>query len=113
MQKQQTVEAGVAMIKVLESWGVKHVYGYPGGSISSTLHALEVEQENITYVQVGALAAAGHAKATGEIGVAFGSAGPGAVNLLNGLYDAKEDNVPVLAIVGQVPRANINYDYFQ
>ena len=52
MQKQQTVEAGVAMIKVLESWGVKHVYGYPGGSISSTLHALEVEQENITYVQV-------------------------------------------------------------
>ena len=71
------------MMKVLESWGVKHVYGYPGGSISSTLHGLEVEQENIKYVQVrheqvGALAAAGHAKATGEIGVAFGSAGPGA-----------------------------------
>jgi len=118
LQKQQTVEAGVAMMKVLESWGVKHVYGYPGGSISSTLHGLEVEQENIKYVQVrheqvGALAAAGHAKATGEIGVAFGSAGPGAVNLLNGLYDAKEDNVPVLAIVGQVPRSNVNYDYFQ
>lgn len=118
MQKQQTVEAGVAMMKVLESWGVKHVYGYPGGSISSTLHALEVEKENITYVQVrheqvGALAAVGHAKATGKIGVTFGSAGPGAVNLLNGLYDAKEDNVPVLAIVGQVPRSNMNYDYFQ
>lgn len=118
MQKQQTVEAGVAMVKVLESWGVKHVYGYPGGSISSTLHALEVEQKNIKYVQVrheqvGALAAAGHAKATGEVGVTFGSAAPGAVNLLNGLYDAKEDNVPVLAIVGQVPRSNVNYDYFQ
>ncbi|GBG95725.1 pyruvate oxidase [Ligilactobacillus salitolerans] len=114
----KTIEAGVAMMKVLESWGVKHVYGYPGGSISSTMHALEVEQERIKYVQVrheqvGALAAAGHAKATGEIGVTFGSAGPGAVNLLNGLYDAKEDNVPVLAIVGQVPSTNMNYDYFQ
>ncbi|USS93317.1 pyruvate oxidase [Fructilactobacillus ixorae] len=118
MKAVNKVPAAVAMLKVLEAYGVKDVYGYPGGSINSTLHALDVEKENINYVQirheqVGALAAAAHAKLTGHIGVAFGSAGPGAVNLLNGLYDAKEDKVPVLALVGQVPHTNMNYDYFQ
>ncbi|USS84657.1 pyruvate oxidase [Fructilactobacillus myrtifloralis] len=118
MKDVNKVPAAVAMLKVLEAYGVKDVYGYPGGSINSTLHALDVEKENINYVQirheqVGALAAAAHAKLTGHIGVAFGSAGPGAVNLLNGLYDAKEDKVPVLALVGQVPHTNMNYDYFQ
>lgn len=65
------------------------------------MNALDLEKDNINYVQirheqVGALAAAAHAKLTGEIGVCFGSAGPGAVNLLNGLYDAREDHAPVL-----------------
>ncbi|GLB47546.1 pyruvate oxidase [Philodulcilactobacillus myokoensis] len=110
--------ASVASLKVLESWGVKNIYGYPGGSISSLMNALQIEQNRIHYIQirheqVGALAASAHAKLTGKIGVAFGSAGPGAVNLLDGLYDAKYDHVPVLAIVGQVPSTNINYNFFQ
>ncbi|USS90417.1 pyruvate oxidase [Fructilactobacillus carniphilus] len=118
MKDVNKIPAAVAMVKVLEAYGVKDVYGYPGGSINSTLHALDVEKDNINYIQirheqVGALAAAAHAKLTGHIGVAFGSAGPGAVNMLNGLYDAKEDKVPVLAIVGQVAHNNMNYDYFQ
>ena len=114
----KTVEASVAMLKVLEAWGIKQIYGYAGGSFNSTMHALDVEQTRLHYIQVrheqvGALAAAAEAKLTGKIGVAFGSAGPGAVNLLNGLYDAKEDHVPVLALVGQVAHTNMNYDYFQ
>jgi pyruvate oxidase len=112
------IQAGIAMLKVIESWGVDHIYGYPGGSINSTMDALQKEQERIQFIQVrheqvGALAAAADAKLTGKIGVAFGSAGPGAVNLLNGLYDAKEDHVPVLALVGQVPHNRMNYDFFQ
>ena len=62
---------------------------------------------------MGALAAVGEAKVTGEIGVTFGSAGPGAVHLLNGLYDAQYDHVPVLALVGQVPTSAMNTNYFQ
>lgn len=118
MKNEKLIPAAVAMLKVLEAYGVKNVYGYPGGSINSTLHALDVEKEKINYIQVrheqvAALSASSHAKLTGQIGVAFGSAGPGAVNLLNGLYDAKEDHAPVLALVGQVPNTNMNYNYFQ
>jgi len=115
---QKTVPASVAMLKVIEAWGVDHVYGYPGGSFNSTMNALDIEKDNIKYVQirheqVGALAAAADAKLTGKIGVAFGSAGPGATNLLTGLYDAREDHAPVLALIGQVPSTNMNYNYFQ
>ncbi|MHA8111404.1 pyruvate oxidase [Lactobacillaceae bacterium Melli_B4] len=118
MANENKIKASVALLKVLESWGVKDVYGYPGGSINSLLDGLNIEQKNINFVQVrheqvAALTASAHAKLTGKIGVAFGSAGPGAVNLLNGLYDAKADHAPVLALVGQVPSTNMNYDYFQ
>ena len=117
-EMQKTIPASVAMLRVLESWGVDHVFGYPGGSFNSTMRALTVEQDRLKYIQVrheqvGALAAAADAKLTGKIGVAFGSAGPGATNLLTGLYDAKEDHAPVLALVGQVPSTNMNYNYFQ
>lgn len=110
--------AGQALVKVLEAWGVDHVYGIPGGSINHTVEGLYLEKENIKYIQVrheevGALAAAADAKYTGKIGVSFGSAGPGATHLFNGLYDAKMDHVPVLAIVGQVPQAAMNTNYFQ
>lgn len=106
------------MIKVLESWGVHNVYGLPGGSFDSTMNALYNRKSTINYVQVrheevGALAAVGEAKVTGKLGVTFGSAGPGAVHLLNGLYDAKHDHMPVLALVGQVPTTLMNTDYFQ
>ncbi|SUN79560.1 pyruvate oxidase [Streptococcus milleri] len=118
MSDVKTVPAAVAMLRVLEAWGVENVYGYPGGSVNSTMNALDLEKENIRFVQVrheqvGALVAAAHAKLTGKIGVTLGSAGSGAINLLNGLYDAREDHAPVLALVGQVPSTNMNYDYFQ
>ncbi|XIF20176.1 MAG: pyruvate oxidase [Acetilactobacillus jinshanensis] len=106
------------MLHVLEAWHVKNLFGYPAGSLNSLMNALNYEQQRIRFIQVrheqvGALAASAQAKLTHRIGVAFGSAGPGAVNLLNGLYDAKEDHAPVLAIVGQTNSYNLNYDYFQ
>ncbi|WP_262316229.1 pyruvate oxidase [Lacticaseibacillus parakribbianus] len=114
----QTISGSDAVLKVIESWGVNHIYGYPGGSFDSTMNALHNQQDKIKFIQVrheeaGALAAAAEAKLTGQIGVCFGSAGPGAVHLLNGLYDAKIDRVPVLAIVAQVPSKNMNIDFFQ
>ncbi|WP_125761786.1 thiamine pyrophosphate-binding protein [Companilactobacillus hulinensis] len=110
--------AGQALVKVLEEWGVKHVYGIPGGSINHTVEGLYLEKDKIKYIQVrheevGAIAASADAKFTGKIGVAFGSAGPGATHLFNGLYDAKMDHVPVLALVGQVPQTAMNTNYFQ
>lgn len=118
MNNQTTVPASVAMLRVIESWGVNHIYGYPGGSFNSTMAALDQEKERLKYVQirheqVGALAASADAKLTGKIAVTFGSAGPGATNLLTGLYDAREDHAPVLALIGQVPSTNMNYNYFQ
>ena len=112
------IEAGVAAVKVLESWGVKQVYGIPAGSLNSWMDALKKEEDTINFIQVrheevGALAASMHAKFTGKIGVALGSAGPGATHLMNGLYDAREDGVPVLAIIGQRSEREINMDAFQ
>ncbi|WP_313466801.1 pyruvate oxidase, partial [Carnobacterium sp.] len=112
------IEAGVAAVKVLESWGVKQVYGVPAGSLNSWMDALKKEEDAINFIQVrheevGALAASMHAKFTGKIGVALGSAGPGATHLMNGLYDAREDGVPVLAIIGQRSEREINMDAFQ
>lgn len=114
----EKINAADAMLKVLEDWGVKNIYGLPGGSFDSTMNALHNRRNTLHFVQVrheevGALAASGEAKVTGKLGVTFGSAGPGAVHLLNGLYDAKYDHVPVLALVGQVPTATMNTDYFQ
>ena len=110
--------AGQALVKVLEDWGVDHVYGIPGGSINHTVEGLYLEKDKVKYIQVrheevGAIAASADAKFTGKIGVAFGSAGPGATHLFNGLYDAKMDHVPVLALVGQVPQPAMNTNYFQ
>ena len=112
------INAADAMMKVLEAWGVERIYGLPGGSLDSTMNAIHNYRDRIHYVGVrheeaGALAAVAEAKLTGKLGVALGSAGPGAVHLLNGLYDAKTDRVPVLAIIGQVPTFNMNKDFFQ
>ncbi len=110
--------ASNVMLRVLEDWGVQNIYGLPGGSFDSTMNAIHDFHDRIHYVgvrheEVGALAAVAEAKLTGKLGVVFGSAGPGAVHLLNGLYDARADNVPVLAIIGQVPTSIMNTDYFQ
>lgn len=114
----EKINASDAMLKTMEAWGIDHIFGLPGGSFDSTMNALHNRQSTMRYIQVrheevGALAAAGEAKATGKIAATFGSAGPGAVHLLNGLYDAKHDNVPVLALVGQVATNMMNTDYFQ
>ncbi|WP_203662626.1 pyruvate oxidase [Lacticaseibacillus sp. 53-4] len=112
------INAADAGLKVIESWGVKNIYGLPGGSFDSTMNAIYNRKDTLNYIQVrheevGALAAVGEAKVTGKIGVTFGSAGPGAVHLLNGLYDAQWDHVPVLALVGQVPTSAMNTNFFQ
>jgi len=114
----QKIDGWVAGLKVMEDWGVKSVYGLPAGSLNSLMDAFEKEKDNIDFIQVrheetGALAAAMQAKFSGEIGVCLGSAGPGATHLYNGLYDAKMDHVPVLAILGQRTLKESNLDAFQ
>lgn len=114
----EKISGSDAVLKVLEQWGVNHIYGLPGGSFDSTMNAIHNQKDKINYVQVrheeaGAIAASATAKLTGKVGVCFGSAGPGAVHLLNGLYDAKSDGVPVVALVAQVPTSNMNMDFFQ
>lgn len=114
----KTIKAGVAALKTLESWGVTHVYGIPGGTFNNMMYALDEEKDNLKYIhvrheEVGALAAVADGKLTGHIGVAFGSAGPGATHLFQGAYDAKMDKVPTLFLVGQVEQRFMNYDFFQ
>ena len=106
------------MVNVLEAWDIDHIYGIPGGSFNSTMDALYHERKSVKYIQVrheeaGALAAAADAKLTGKVGAVFGSAGPGASHLINGLYDAQMDHVPVLALLGQVASTAMNYNAFQ
>jgi pyruvate dehydrogenase (quinone) len=102
----------------LSEWGVTRIYGYPGDGINGFLGALDRHQETIDFVQVrheemAAFMACGHAKFTGEIGVCLATSGPGAIHLLNGLYDAKLDHQPVLAIVGQQKRNSLGGHFQQ
>ncbi len=90
----------------LIEWGVTTIYGFPGDGINGILGALRRHQDRLRFVQtrheeMAAFMACGHAKYTGEVGVCMATSGPGAIHLLNGLYDAKLDHQPVVAIVGQ------------
>ena len=90
----------------LSEWGVKRVFGYPGDGINGLVGALARTGDQFDFVQarheeLAAFMATAHAKYTGELGVCLATSGPGAIHLLNGLYDAKLDHQPVLAIVGQ------------
>ncbi len=90
----------------LSGWGVRRVFGYPGDGINGLVGALARAGDRFDFVQVrheemAAFMASAHAKYTGELGVCLATSGPGAIHLLNGLYDAKLDHQPVLAIVGQ------------
>ncbi len=94
------------LVKRLREWGVHRVYGYPGDGINAVLGAFrragnDPELIQVRHEEMAAFMACGHAKWTGEVGVCLATSGPGAVHLLNGLYDAKLDHQPVLAIVGQ------------
>ncbi|MGR9050327.1 pyruvate oxidase [Halobacillus faecis] len=109
---------GEVMTQQLINWGVDHIYGMPGDSINELIDDLRKRQDEIEFIQVrheetGALSAAAYAKLTGKIGVTAAIAGPGAVHLLNGLYDAKADSAPVLAIVGQVHSEEVGTGAFQ
>jgi pyruvate dehydrogenase (quinone) len=105
------------LLERLAENGVKRIYGYPGDGINAIIGALERHQ-NIKFVQVrheeqAAFMACAHAKWTGEVGVCLATSGPGAIHLLNGLYDAKLDHQPVLAIVGQQSRMGLGGSYQQ
>jgi len=96
------------LLERLRAWNVHRIFGYPGDGINGVMGALARAKGDPEFIQVrheemAALMACGHAKFTGEIGVCLATSGPGAIHLLNGLYDAAMDHQPVLAIVGQQP----------
>src|SRR5213593_3999997 len=101
----------------LHEWGVERIYGYPGDGINGLLGAFhKVEKPEFIQVrheEIASFAATAHAKFTGEPGVCMATSGPGAIHLLNGLYDAKLDHAPVVAIVGQQARMSIGGHYQQ
>jgi len=102
----------------LQEWGLKRVFGYPGDGVGGLDVALEKTKDTLQYVQVrheemAAFMASAHAKFTGQVGLCYATSGPGAIHLLNGLYDAKMDHVPVVAIVGQQARTAIGASYQQ
>ncbi len=93
------------LIDTLIDWGVDRVFGLPGDGINGIMEALRKKQDRVRFIQVrheeaAAFMACGHAKYTGRLGVCLGTSGPGGIHLLNGLYDAKMDGQPVLAITG-------------
>src|SRR3954452_13077338 len=109
---------GAFMLKRLRSFGVQRIYGYPGDGINGILGAFhqvgdEVELIQCRHEEIAAFAATAHAKLTGEVGVCLATSGPGAIHLLNGLYDAKLDHQPVVAIVGQQKRMSLGGNYQQ
>ncbi len=106
------------LLERLGEWGVKRIYGYPGDGINATLGALDRHSEQIDFIQarheeMAAFMACAHAKWTGEVGVCLATSGPGAIHLLNGLYDAKLDHQAVVAIVGQQASASLGGNYQQ
>jgi pyruvate dehydrogenase (quinone) len=106
------------ILQRLHAWGVRRVYGYPGDGINGLMGAFARMGEQMRFVQtrheeLAAFAATAHAKFTGEVGVCMATSGPGAIHLLNGLYDAKADHQPVVAIVGQAARSAMGGDYQQ
>src|SRR5437667_11872428 len=97
--------AAEVLIDRLIDWGVEVIFGLPGDGINGIVEALRTRQEKIRFIQVrheesAAFMACGYAKYTGKLGVCLATSGPGGIHLLNGLYDAKLDHQPVLAITG-------------
>jgi pyruvate dehydrogenase (quinone) len=106
------------LVQRLSDWGVKRIFGYPGDGINGIMGALNRGSDKLEFIQVrheetAAFMACAHAKFTGEVGVCLATSGPGAIHLLNGLYDAKLDHQPVVAIVGQQKRASLGGNYQQ
>ena len=106
------------IVKRLHEWGVERIYGFPGDGINGLMGALNRHEEKVRFIQTrheeeASFMATAHAKFTGEVGVCMATSGPGAIHLLNGLYDAKKDHMPVVAIVGQQARQGLGSDFQQ
>ncbi|MPV60252.1 thiamine pyrophosphate-requiring protein [Burkholderia sp. HI2761] len=106
------------IVERLYAWGVRRIYGYPGDGINGFFGALNRADGKIEFIQarheeMAAFMASAHAKFTGELGVCVATSGPGAAHLVTGLYDARLDHMPVLAIVGQQARAALGGHYQQ
>jgi pyruvate dehydrogenase (quinone) len=106
------------LVNRLHEWGVRRIFGYPGDGINGVIGALDRAKDKIGFVQVrheemAAFMACAHAKFTGEVGVCLATSGPGAIHLLNGLYDALMDHQPVVAIVGQQATIGLGADFQQ
>jgi len=106
------------ILERLREWGLTRIYGYPGDGINGFLGALDRAEPETEFIQarheeMAAFMACGHAKFTGGAGVCLATSGPGAIHLLNGLYDAKLDHAPVVAIVGQQKRISLGAEYQQ
>lgn len=114
------VSGGYALMDALRRHGVETIFGYPGGAILpiyDELHKAEsrgwLKHVLVRHEQGGTHAADAYARATGKVGVCFGTSGPGATNLVTGIATAHMDSVPMVVITGQVPRAAIGTDAFQ
>ncbi|MCE8031681.1 thiamine pyrophosphate-requiring protein [Billgrantia tianxiuensis] len=106
------------LVSRLREWGVERLYGYSGDGINGFMSALRRAEGNPRLIQprheeVAAFMACGHAKFSDQVGVCVATSGPGAVHLLNGLYDARKDHMPAVAIVGQQARKSLGTDYQQ
>lgn len=106
------------LISRVKEWGISRIYGFPGDGINGLMGALNRADKAVDFIQVrheemAAFMACAHAKFTGEVGVCMATSGPGAIHLLNGLYDAKMDHQPVVAIVGQQARMAMGGSYQQ
>src|SRR5579884_208031 len=100
-----TVTAADVLIETIHDWGVDVVFGLPGDGINGIMEALRKRRDTVRFVHVrheegAAFMACGYAKVTGKLGCCLGTSGPGGIHLLNGLYDAKMDGQPVLALTG-------------
>jgi len=109
-----------ALLDSLKRHGVKHIFGYPGGAILPIYDEVyraeaagDIKHILVRHEQGAAHAADGYARATGQVGVCFGTSGPGATNLVTGIGTAYMDSIPIVVITGQVPRAAIGTDAFQ
>lgn len=118
MSEYEDLKTGDIVAEALIDWKVEVVFGIPGDSINGFIEALRVRRDKIKFVLVrheesAALMACGYAKYTGKIGVCTSIAGPGAIHLLNGLYDAKADNTPVIVITGGTSTDLMNSSFQQ
>lgn len=113
-----TMKVADYILARLSEWGVEHVFGYPGDGINGLLAAWGRAENEPRFIQarheeMAAFGAVGYAKFSGRLGVCAATSGPGAIHLLNGLYDAKLDHVPVVALVGQTHRSAMGGSYQQ